>query len=243
MTDVIDNAGGHRQVRYHDEADGTFSESEASHLRAWDATTGAWVRVTVDHATGALQTTSSGGAGGAATIADGADVAQGATTDTSSASTVVGVLKAIKASLAGSLTTTTSWASPQHVIVDTAPSTAVTGPLTDTQLRASAVPISLATLPSLAAGSAVIGHVIVDTAPTTAVTAASLPLPTGAATDATLTAAIGSATDTPSAYTVLDQLTKLRKAAEAELKAVQQLIALQTPVVARKSQPTLLHRS
>lgn len=46
----------------------------------------------------------------------------------------------------------------------------VTGALTDTQLRATAVPVSLATLPALAAGSAVIGHVIVDTAPTTAVT-------------------------------------------------------------------------
>lgn len=36
-------------------------------------------------------------------------------------------------------------------------------------------PVSLLTLPSLAAGSALIGHVIVDTAPTTAVTIASLP--------------------------------------------------------------------
>lgn len=35
-----------------------------------------------------------------------------------------------------------------HVIVDTAPSTVVTGPLTDTQLRTSAVPVSLATAPS-----------------------------------------------------------------------------------------------
>lgn len=56
--------------------------------------------------------------------------------------------------------------------------------LTDAQLRTSAVPVSLATLPALAAGAAVIGHVIVDTAPTTAVTAASLPLPSGAATSA-----------------------------------------------------------
>lgn len=34
-----------------------------------------------------------------------------------------------------------------HVVVDSAPTTAVTGPLTDTQLRASAVPISAASLP------------------------------------------------------------------------------------------------
>jgi hypothetical protein len=84
-----------------------------------------------------------------------------------------------------------------HVVVDTAPTTAVTGPLTDTQLRAtpvpisgtvtattggltdtqlraSAVPVSLATVPALVAGSAVIGHVIVDTAPSTAITNANL---------------------------------------------------------------------
>jgi hypothetical protein len=35
-----------------------------------------------------------------------------------------------------------------HVTVDSMPSTAVTGPLTDTQLRASAVPVSLASAPS-----------------------------------------------------------------------------------------------
>ena len=60
---------------------------------------------------------------------------------------------------------------------------AITG-ITDAQLRASAVPVSLAVAPALVASSAVIGHVIVDTAPTTAITAASLPLPTGAATSA-----------------------------------------------------------
>lgn len=52
-----------------------------------------------------------------------------------------------------------TFGSPQHVIVDTAPTTAVT----------------IGALPALAAGSAVIGHVIVDTVPTTAVTIASLP--------------------------------------------------------------------
>lgn len=74
-----------------------------------------------------------------------------------------------------------------HVVVDTAPVThaiidssaaiGVTGPLTDTQLRATAVPVSgtvtaSVTGATLAAGSAVIGHVIVDTASTTAVTQA-----------------------------------------------------------------------
>lgn len=41
-------------------------------------------------------------------------------------------------------------------------SLAVTGPLTDTQLRASAVPVSLASLPALVAGSALIGKVGLD---------------------------------------------------------------------------------
>lgn len=62
------------------------------------------------------------------------------------------------------------------VSIASMPSTPVTGPLTDTQLRASAVPVSLAALPALAASSAVIGHVIVDTAPSQAADqAAALP--------------------------------------------------------------------
>lgn len=60
------------------------------------------------------------------------------------------------------LSTRTKPADQQHVIIDTIPSTAVTGPLTDTQLRASAVPVS---------GT---------------VSLSSTPLPTGAATDSTL---------------------------------------------------------
>lgn len=60
--------------------------------------------------------------GSAVSIADGADIAQGTTTDLSSANTVVGILKAIKAAITGTV--------------------AVSGPLTDTQLRASAVPVS-----------------------------------------------------------------------------------------------------
>lgn len=52
-----------------------------------------------------------------------------------------------------------------HVIVDSAPSTPVTG----TFFQATQ-PVSLATLPALVAGAAVIGHVISDTGSTTAVT-------------------------------------------------------------------------
>lgn len=76
------------------------------------------------------------------------------------------------------------------VSVSSMPAVAVTGTLTNTELRASAVPVSFATapttpvtgtfwqatqpvsfaaLPSLVAGSAVIGHVIVDSAPSTTV--------------------------------------------------------------------------
>lgn len=45
-----------------------------------------------------------------------------------------------------------------HVIVDTAPSTAVTGPLTDTQLRATAVPVSLASQPLPTGAATEAGH-------------------------------------------------------------------------------------
>lgn len=64
-----------------------------------------------------------------------------------------------------------------HVVVDSAPTTAVTGTVsvsgsvavTGTFFQATQ-PVSLTSLPALTAGSAVIGHVIVDTAPTTTVT-------------------------------------------------------------------------
>ena len=53
--------------------------------------------------------------------------------------------------------TGTFWQTTQPVSI--AASVAVTGPLTDTQLRASAVPVSLASLPSLATGSNAIGSI------------------------------------------------------------------------------------
>lgn len=99
--------------------------------------------------------------GSAVSIADGADVAQGTTTDASSASTVIGLLKNLKAALAGTLTvglpSGASTAAKQPVIgtagassVDVisvqgiASGTAqpVSGPVTDTQLRATPVPVS-----------------------------------------------------------------------------------------------------
>lgn len=46
------------------------------------------------------------------------------------------------------LSSRTKPADQQHVIVDTVPTTTVTGPLTDTQLRNSAVPVSLTSVPT-----------------------------------------------------------------------------------------------
>lgn len=75
---------------------------------------------------------------------------------------------------------------------------AVTGPLTDAELRASAVPVSAASLP-LPTGAATAANQATEIASLAsidskltsplAVTAASLPLPTGAATETTLAAA------------------------------------------------------
>jgi hypothetical protein len=58
---------------------------------------------------------------------------------------------------------------------------AVSGPLTDTQLRATAVSADVSDR-----AARLLGHVTIDNA-TLAITASSLPLPTGAASDATLT--------------------------------------------------------
>jgi hypothetical protein len=72
-----------------------------------------------------------------------------------------------------------------HVSVDNLPvSQAVTGPLTDTQLRAAAVPVSVSNFPA-----------------TQPVSAAALPLPAGAATEATL-AAVSAVLSTPTGVPV-----------------------------------------
>lgn len=56
----------------------------------------------------------------------------------------------------------TFWQTTQPVSIASMPSTPVTGPLTDTQLRATAIPVSLASLPAIAFSSP--QHVIVDSA-------------------------------------------------------------------------------
>lgn len=97
-----------RTVKQVAETDGSYSEQVSANLMGWDATAGTYVKLSVDHATGNLNVSSTGGGGGGAvTIADGADVAQGTTTDLSSANTVVGILKAIKAAVTGTLTVAT----------------------------------------------------------------------------------------------------------------------------------------
>jgi hypothetical protein len=90
-----------------------------THNYVWDTGGLTWVAMTQPGA----------GGGGAVTIANGADVAEGATTDAEAAGdgSVIAILKRLRTLLSGTL--------------------AVSGPLTDAQLRASAVPISAASLP------------------------------------------------------------------------------------------------
>jgi hypothetical protein len=102
------------------------SNPRTSYGLVWDSVGLEWVR--------AQQ--SSGSGGGAVTVADGADVAQGTTTDAEAAAgngSVIALLKRLRTLLSGSLAVTgTFWQATQPV----------SGPLTDTQLRASAVPVS-----------------------------------------------------------------------------------------------------
>jgi hypothetical protein len=169
------------------------------------------------------------GGGGPATIADGADVNAGATTDAAITTDTTGTLS-------GKLRGLVKWAfermptslgqklmtgSLPVVIASDQSSVAVTGPLTDAQLRASAVPISAASLPlpTGAATEATLATRAADrttaaspfatrlsdgaafykaTTPTDTqpISAVSLPLPTGAATETTLSTRLADATFT-----------------------------------------------
>lgn len=113
-------------VTRQEEPDGTYAPVHHARNEIWDSNTSSWIPQTA--ATG-------GGGGGAVSIANGDDVAQGATTDPDTSSTVIGLLKKIKALLTGTLT----------VSVDNFPASG-TG-LTNTELRASPVPVSAASLP------------------------------------------------------------------------------------------------
>lgn len=84
-----------------------------------------------------------GGGGGAVTVADGADAAQGSTADADSANTVIGLLKKVKSLLSSPLTTNATIQNASVPVTGTFWQTTqpVSGPLTDAQLRASAVPV------------------------------------------------------------------------------------------------------
>lgn len=135
----------------------------------------------------------------------------------------------------------------------------VTGPLTDAQLRASAVPVSGTVTASgpltdaqLRASAVPVTGPLTDAqlrASAVPVSNASLPLPTGAATEATLAleqstvakdATLGTLSATPSAYSVLDRLNQIGLKLDATNRA---LAALQPKPVLIKATPTLLHRN
>lgn len=86
------------------------------------------------------------------TVADGANVVEGAVADAAVAAGATGSisakLRAISRDLVSNIVLAAGSNVIGHVVVDSAPSTVVTGPLTDTQLRASAVPVSLAAAPT-----------------------------------------------------------------------------------------------
>jgi hypothetical protein len=120
--------------------------------------------------------------------------------------TTLALIKAKTDNLDVALSTRSKPADQQHVIVDSSATVGVTGPLTDTQLRTAAVPVSLASVPTHGVTGAfwqvtqpVSGAFWQATQPvsgtfwqtTQPVSAASLPLPAGAATETTLAAASG----------------------------------------------------
>lgn len=123
-----------------------------------------------------------GGGGGAVTIADGADVAEGALADAAvldAAGSVNAHVRGIAKVLADawdsvlhafgvkqigtwSVTATQATGTNLHMVVDSAPTTAVTGPLTDAQLRASAVPVSVSGNATVVQPTGTNLHVVID---------------------------------------------------------------------------------
>ena len=127
--------------------------------------------------------TGGGGGGGPVTVADGADVAQGATTDaaviTDTTGTLSGKLRGLVKwafeRMPASLGQKTMAASLPVTLASDQSALNVTGPLTDAQLRASAVPVS---------GAFFQATQPVSIAATVAISAAALPLPANAAIEA-----------------------------------------------------------
>ena len=121
----------------------------------------------VDPTLKAVKVTIIAGGGGAATIADGADVTQGAIADAAVTTDAPGT---ISAKLRGLITLFVNFLSRFPAVLGAngglkvegvagGVAQPVSGPLTDTQLRLTAVPVSLATAPALVAGEAHIGEV------------------------------------------------------------------------------------
>jgi hypothetical protein len=194
------------------------SDAEVLHSRnyVYDAGSLTWVRMT--------QPTAGGGGGGAVTVADGADAAQGTTTDPSSANTLIGLLKAIKAAVTGTLATSRTW------VLSNATDSVNVGNFPATQPISGSVSVANFPATQTVAGTVTVANPTANPE-------------TGLAKDATLTAALGSAGESPAAWTVLEQLNRIRKEAVLQRVAVQQLVAQSAPKPPVVRQTTLLHRS
>ena len=170
MADRKTTPGGdvhNRSAYYHDEGDGTSDEAYAAHLRGWDTGNLRWTRIATNSATGALLVeatlaTSDIEIGAVeiknATTDDRATVVNNADNDTGRMGLVADARTRMWNGAGWDRikgdTTSGLWANVKATVG-----------LTDTQLRASAVPVSLATLPALTAGTANIGDVDVLTLP------------------------------------------------------------------------------
>jgi hypothetical protein len=101
--------------------------------------------------------------------------------------TTLALIRAKTDNIDVALSTRTKPADQQHVIVDSSAAVPVTGPLTDTQLRATPVPVS---------GTVTASGPLTDTqlrASAVPISAVALPLPSGAALDASLAALLSEA--------------------------------------------------
>lgn len=126
MADIKHSPGGIpglRNAYYHDEGDGTHTEAFTAHMRGWDLNNLIWSKVRVNGTTGALLVEATLSTGD---IQIGAVELKNATTDDRAIVSAAGAVKvdgsAVTQPVSGTVT--------------------ASGPLTDTQLRATAVPVS-----------------------------------------------------------------------------------------------------
>lgn len=118
--------------------------------RAWNVSTLSYIALNIDNSGNLLTAGSGAGAGGAATVADGADVAQGTTTDAAVITDATGTLSgkirglvkwAFERMPASLGQKTMSLALPVSIASDQS-AISVTGPLTDTQIRTTPLPVN-----------------------------------------------------------------------------------------------------